>query len=85
MRKLSGFIKTQQTAKSISEMSEGGIALFNFLTLMVDINHRARYGKNTEWSNGKRKSNDMTLPGQLTSVDDVLEDERQQRLSDANR
>lgn len=86
MSKISKFIKEQEGVDTQDKLSTDGITLLNFLTLIVDIKYRARYGHILEWDSGKGYTKGMqNLPDQLTSVDHGLEDVCQRRLSDAKR
>jgi hypothetical protein len=46
-------------AKDINDLSTEGLVLFNFLTQIVDIKYRKRYGEALEWENGKGYSKPM--------------------------
>jgi hypothetical protein len=70
--------------KPIKSLKTEEINLFNFLTLIVDIKHRVKYGCSLQGMNDIEKINTDNLPDQLFSVDNDLEGVSRRRVSDAS-
>lgn len=65
------------SAKSALDLSTDALTLFNFITLIVDIRYRQRYGRHVAADNTRGYSKSMLthsrLPEHTSSVDEGLE------------
>lgn len=76
MRSLDHLLRKEAKATNVDELTTDGLLLLNFLTLLVDISYRAKYGTGFEPQRGRGYSkpiNDKVLPDQTRSVDSGLE------------
>lgn len=70
-KSLVGFIDKEMQYKNLNELSTEGINLLNFLTLIVDIEYRNKYGKTLDYQDGKgyKMNKSEVLADQLPPVD----------------
>jgi hypothetical protein len=72
MKTLAKFINSNQS-KDVDKLSTDAQVLFGFLSLIIDIKYRNRYGITFTEQNSKGYSNNMNvLADQVSPVDDGL-------------
>ena len=88
-RKLTRLLQDGTAKPAMANLSYEQLSLFDFLTLVVDIKYRDKYGKSIDRTSGRGytrqtlKSEDR--PTQLTPVERGLDGNTRRELSDARQ